>query len=76
MNEFTRPSGVGQLASISEQSAKQPEVILPKEGDIMRIAVTPWGHFSVIDENTIPQKDHKVLEVEVKAIKSVKVSYE
>lgn len=79
MSEFTPKTDMGQQLSsaVGLTSAKQqPEVVLPEVGDTMRVAVQPWGHMSVVDDNFVPSKQTKIIEVEVKAIKGVKVVFE
>lgn len=78
MSEFTPKKDAGNQLSgaVGLTAAKQPEVTLPEVGDTMRIAVQPWGFMQVVDDNFVPSKDTKIIEVEVKAIKGVKVIFE
>jgi len=66
--------GVNTLSDTSQP--EPPEVTMPAVGDTMHISVSERGYFSVVDDCFTPPKDTKIIEVEVKAIKGVKVIFE
>lgn len=80
MSEFYPNSGLsGGLTACSEKDATsgtEPERTLPKVGDAMYIAVDRWGGYNVLNEHYTPSRDSKVVEVEVKSIKEVKITFE
>lgn len=57
-------------------SLTPPEPQLPSIGDTMKIVVYPWGHMNVYNSSMEVPTDARIIEVEVKGIKNVRIVFE
>ena len=62
--------------AVETSSETKTEVVLPEVGEKLRIIINRWGDYQVMTQDTFVHTDSKVIEVEVKAIKTPKVIFE
>ena len=70
-----KASGMSLTPGAGQQ--QQPEMAMPKVGDKILLQAYPFGMINVYDsENGTPAPQATYIEVEVKSLKKIKVTYE
>lgn len=63
-------------ANISGGEYTAPAIDVPEVGDTVRLIAHQWGSYDIYREGQAVPAESKIIECEVKAIKSVKVTFE
>jgi len=71
-------SGMGLSTGMANtlEIGKEREMIMPVVGDKLRFIVYPYGQLQLVDKHVHTQDGQNIIEVEVEAVKKVRVSYE
>ena len=66
----------GLTATPSGVIGKPDKEGFPKKGETIKLVVDDWGHVNKFDDNNPINPRQRLIEVEVKSVKRVKVEFE